>query len=147
MDLQKVTDNSLIVNIGFDLKIHEFLDFTFNSSSENNRTYRYIPSLAEEMGEPWVNPFDDLLKSFNFFDNGKSRYESFFKLKSLDFKAVHHLSDWDLTVEYSGSPNIYYPDSGIPEWKWNSELTVMMQWNPIPEIKSVVNIKDDNYSF
>ena len=141
MDLQKYTENALVFNLGFDLNVSKFLDFTFNTKSENNSIYRYIPSYAEEMGEVYINPVDDLIKSFNFFDKD-SRYESFFKLKSLDFKAVHHLSDWDLTLEYTGSPDLYTPDTGTPEWRWKSELSIFMQWNPIPEIKTDISIKD-----
>ena len=141
MDLQKFTENSLLFNFGFDLNVSKFLDLSFSTVSENNSTYRYFPKYAEEMGEEWVNPFDDLLKSFNFFDTN-SRYESFFKLKSIECKAIHHLHDWDLTLEYSGEPKLYTPDSGSREWRWDSKLTILMQWNPIPEIKSDISISD-----
>ncbi len=145
MDLQKFTENSLVFNFGFDMNVSEFLDLTFSTKSENNKTYRYIPSYAEELGEEWINPFSDLLKSFNFFDT-ESRYESFFKLKEIKFKAVHHLHDWDLTLEYTGEPKLYTPDTGNSQWKWDSKLTILMQWNPIPEIKSDISISDNDIS-
>ncbi len=66
MDLQKFTENALVFNLGFDVNVSEFLDITFNTKSENNKTYRYIPSYAEELGEEWVNPFEDLFKSLTF---------------------------------------------------------------------------------
>ncbi len=143
MDLQEFTNNALVIDLGFDLNIHKFLNITFNTKSENNSTYRYIPSLAEELGEEWVNPITDLLKSFNFF-NTDDRYESFFKLKKLEVKAVHHLGDWDLSLQYSGTPDLSQPASGIPEWKWKSETTIMIQWNPIKEIKSELKITSDD---
>ena len=143
MDLQKYTENALVFNFGFDMNVSKFLDLTFNTISENNNTYRYIPAYADRMGEKWINPMEDLFKSFNFFDTN-SRYESFFKLKSIDFKAIHHLSDWDLTVEYTGEPKLFTPDTGQSEWRWDSKLTILMQWNPIPEIKSDISITDSN---
>ena len=143
MDLQRFTENALVFNLGFDLNVSEFLDITFNTKSENNKTYRYIPSYADELGEEWVNPFEDLLKSFNFF-NIQDRYESFFKLKLIEFKAVHHLHDWDLTLDYTGEPSLYQPDTGVREWRWDSKLTILMQWNPIPEIKTDISISDNN---
>ncbi len=143
MDLQKFTENALVFNLGFDLNVSEFLDITFNTKSENNKTYRYIPSYAEEMGEEWVNPVDDLIKSFNFF-NTNDRYESFFKLKLIEFKAIHHLHDWDLTLDYTGEPKVFTEDSGNSKWKWDSKLTILMQWNPIPEIKTDISITDDD---
>jgi lipopolysaccharide assembly outer membrane protein LptD (OstA) len=146
MDLQEFTENSLVFNFGFDMKVHEFLDLSFNSKSENNSTYRYIPSYAKQLGEETVNPFSDLVKSFNFFDGGEQRYESFFKLKEVDVKAVHHLGDWDLTLQYSGAPNLYQPSSGVPEWRWDSKMTIMMQWNPIKEIKTEIKINNNELS-
>lgn len=143
MDLQEYTENALVFDLGFDLNVHKFLDLSFSSRSENNNTYRYFPSLAENMGEEWVNPVTDVIKSFNFFDGGTQRYESLFKLKKIDVKAVHHLGDWDLTLKYTGSPNLFQPSSGVPEWRWESETTIMMQWNPIKEIKTRINIADD----
>ncbi len=146
MDLQEFTENALVFDFGFDLRVHKFLDINFNTKSENNSTYRYIPHYARKMGEEWVNPVTDIIKSFNFFDGGKDRYESFFKLKELGIKAVHHLGDWDLTLEYTGEPNLYQPSSGVPEWRWESETSIMMQWNPIKEIKTEVNITDGEIS-
>ena len=145
MDLQEFTENALVFSMGFDLNVSKFLDITFNTESENNSTYRYIPAYAEEMGEVWVNPFHDLFKSFNFF-NTDDRYESFFKLRLVELTAVHHLHDWDLSLEYSGEPELYTPDSGISEWRWKSKVTILMQWNPIPEIKSEITVNDSDVS-
>ena len=143
MDLQEFTENALIFDLGFDFRIHQFLNINFNIKSENNSTYRYIPSLAKELGEEWVNPVTDLLKSFNFF-NIDDRYESFFKLKQLDFKIVHHLGDWDISVQYTGFPDFFQPATGLPEWKWKSEATLMIQWNPIKQLKTEVKMTSDD---
>ena len=138
MDLQEFTENAFVVDLGFDFRIHKFLNIHFNAKSENNATYRYIPSLARQLEEEWVNPVADLLKSFNFF-NTDDRYESFFKLKQLDFKIVHNLGDWDLSLQYTGKPDLFQSlGSGVPEWRWTSEATIMIQWNPIKQIKTEV---------
>ncbi len=147
MDLQEFTENSLVFDFGFEMNIHKFLDLSFNSKSENNSTYRYFPSYARQLGEETVNPFSDLMKSFNFFDGSNDRYESFFKLKEVEVKAVHHLGDWDLTLQYSGAPDLYQPSTGVPEWQWKSETTIMMQWNPIKEIKTEIKINNNDISF
>jgi len=142
MDLQEFTENALVVDLGFDFRIHRFLNIHFNSRSENNNTYRYIPSLARQLDEEWVNPFTDMLKSFNIF-NTDDRYESFFKLKQIDFKIVHQLGDWDLSLQYTGTPDLF--QGGVmPEWRWKSEATILLQWNPIRQIRTEVRRTSDD---
>lgn len=142
MDLQEYTNNALVVDFGFDFQIHRFLKIHFNTRSENNRTYRYIPFFARGLGEEWLNPVTDLLKSFNFF-NTQHRHESSFKLKQLDFKIVHHLGDWDLSLQYTGMPDFFEPPGASPRWVWSSEATVLLQWNPIRPIRTEIRRTSD----
>jgi hypothetical protein len=145
MDLQEFTNNALIFDLGFDINIHRFLKINFNSRSENNSTYRYIPSMARELGEEWVNPVTDLLRSFNFF-NTSDRYESSFKLNQLDFSIIHNLGDWDISLQYTGIPDFFQPAAGPPEWRWRSEATLLVQWNPIRQIKTEVRRTEDRFT-
>ncbi len=97
--------------------------------------YQYIPSLAEEVDRTWRNPLVDLLKSFNFLHT-KDRYESYFKLTSISLEAIHHLDDWDLTISYTGTPELLTRANGRQEFRWNGIFGIFLQWKPIPAIKS-----------
>jgi hypothetical protein len=76
----------------------------------------------------------DLLKSFNFF-NIQDRYESAFKLKSIVVDMVHHMHDWDLTLRYEGKPMLE-TQAGRPVYTWSDSFSIMLQWTPIPEMRS-----------
>ena len=145
MDLQKFTDNALTASFGFEANIYRLFNISFKTTSENNNTYRYSKSMSDKVGEEHINPFTDLWKSFSFWDKDK-RYESAFKLKSLETKLVHHLGDWDLSYTYKGYPELDSSGS-TPEWDWKSEFCILVQWNPIPELKTQVKKnKEDKYS-
>ena len=145
MDLQKFTDNALTASFGFHANIYRLFDISFKTTSENNNTYRYSKSKASTVGEEYINPFTDLWKSFSFWDKDK-RYESGFKLKSLETKLVHHLGDWDLSYTYKGYPELNSSGQN-PKWDWKSEFCILVQWNPIPELKTQVKkSKEDRYT-
>ena len=135
MNLIQFTETSLSFGYSLTLKIHEFLDFRFSTLSKNNMTYRYIPGYADDVDRPWRNPFTDLLRSFNFLSKD-DRYESFFKLSSITLEAIHHLEDWDLTVSYTGKPELLTLADGSRKFTWNSVLGIFIRWVPIPQIKS-----------
>jgi lipopolysaccharide assembly outer membrane protein LptD (OstA) len=142
VNLLRFTESSLVFTLGVDLYIHEFLTLSFSSQSSNDFIYQYIPGLPEKIGRPWRDPFTDLLKSFNFF-NIQDRYDSFFNLDSLSVSAVHHLEDWDLTIEYSGRPNLKTDNGGTPRYVWDSIISISLVWIPIPEIERSIRITDD----
>lgn len=141
MNLQRFTDNLFEFAPRVTLAVHEALDLTFSSLSVNTRTYRYLPGLPGQVGEAWVNPVVDLVRSFNFFDtrppSSNDRYLSAFKIRSISLKAVHHLHDWDLTVEYTGSPKLVT----VPkkQYEWSPTFAIRLQWVPVPEIKAAVS--------
>jgi lipopolysaccharide assembly outer membrane protein LptD (OstA) len=146
MNLIQYTETAL--SIGFDLNfsVHRFLDLKFSAQSKNTMTYQYFPSLAENTGRTWRNPLTDLLKSFNFF-NSEDRYDSHFKLSSLTFEAVHHLDDWDLTISYTGLPELLTRADGSRDFTWNSLLGIFLRWKPIPEIKSEFRYTKDGLDY
>lgn len=131
------TDNSFTFSSSMTLSIHRFLDLSFTSYSTNTKTYRYIPGLAEYVGEQWVNPLVDLAQSFNFFSEADRR-ASAFKIRSLSVSAVHSLHDWNLSLTYTGdwetrtenSKKVYY---------WAPTFTIKLQWIPVQEIKSTIS--------
>jgi hypothetical protein len=141
MNLRQYTDSFFQFNFRFDLSIFEFLDLSFISESENKSTYRYIPGMAEPIGVEQRNIFIDLLKSFNFF-NKRDREESNFNIQSLEISAIHHLCDWDLAFTYSGEPVVVEGTTGDKYYEWQSNFTILVRWNPLPEVKSSINYED-----
>jgi hypothetical protein len=140
MNVQRYTDNLFEFAPRLTLKVHEVLDLTFSSLSVNNKTYRYIPGLAEAVGETLdrelLNPISDLAWSFDFFDTDH-RKRSAFKIRSLSLKAVHHLHDWDLSLEYAGAPKLI--TSPIKQYEWSPTFSIQLQWVPVPQLKAAVS--------
>ncbi len=145
MDLQKFIDNAFTLSFGFEANIYKLFNVSFKTTSENNAMYRYSSDKSSQVGEQHMNIFEDLWDSFSFWDKDK-RYKTSFKMKNLETKLVHHLGDWDFSYTYSGYPEL--DSSGArPNWEWKSEFCVMVQWNPIPELKTQLKKnKDDEYS-
>jgi hypothetical protein len=143
MDLQRFTQSSLDVEFGFTAGIHEFLDLSISTTSSNGLVYRYVPSLAERVGVEPKNGFADLARSFNFF-NIEDRRESDFNLKRVDIEAVHYLGDWVLTFEYAGLPEQVEGDDGRDRFEWRREFAVFLEWKPIPELNTDVQVTDED---
>jgi hypothetical protein len=144
MNLQKYTDNLFDFSLNLNFSIYKYLDLTFSSVSNNSRTFLYFPELAAQLGSPWVNPLQDLLWGFDFFDTRpaalNNRNRSAFKINTLAVKIVQHLHDWDLTFQYQGSP-LLITTNGPPHYEWSPVLAIQVQWNAVPQIKS--NIHSD----
>lgn len=140
MNLQRYTDNLFEFAPRLTLKVHELLDLSFSSLSTNTKTYRYLPGFAEALGESWVNPLTDLVRSFNVFDTdpptSNDRYLSSFKIRSVSLKAVHHLHDWDLSVEYTGAPKLV--TEPVRQYVWSPSFAVQLQWLAVPELTAKV---------
>lgn len=144
-NLQRFTESSLNLEARLNLTVHEFLDLSFRSSSENNFIYQYVPALAAEVGRTPRNPLLDLAQSFNFFRR-EDRVRSFFNLQTLSLEATHRLGDWDLLVSYSGRPTLS-EDTSPPSYEWDTEFSVLVQWRPLPEMKSDVTYADDELQY
>ena len=134
MNLQKYTESNLDFTFGLTLRVYKFLDLSFTTVSSNDKMYRYFPGLPERVGEAWVNPLEDLARSFNF-GNTADRRRSAFKLKSFSLSAVHHLHDWDLSLTYEGKPELVMDPTGKLQYEWQSSFTIFLQWIPIPELE------------
>jgi hypothetical protein len=138
LDLQRYTYSKFTFTLRFTVSIADFLELSFSTNSENNVIYRYLQDLPmfdteiEAAGEK--NVIIDLLNSFDFSDEEK-RKSSGFKLKSFSMSAVHHLGDWDATLSVTMSP---YLDnkSSPPVYKFNNQISFLVQWKPISEIKT-----------
>jgi hypothetical protein len=137
MNIEQFTDNSLDFSLKLSLFLYKFLELSVTTTSYNNRTFQYFPSLAAELGQPLVNPITDLLKSFNFFDR-TAREESAFNLRSITVEAVHYLHDWNLTLSYTGKPILNEEALPNPRYEWGNIFSIILQWLPIPEVRSTI---------
>lgn len=142
MNLQKYTDTAFSFDIDLSFSLAEFLEVSFKSKSVNRATYRYLPGSSTEIALPELNIFTDLLKSFNFFNN-QDREDSNFNLESIGISVIHHLVDWDLTVEYSGEP-ILVTENSTPEYQWQSNFSIFVTWKPVPEINKSINYSEND---
>jgi len=132
-------DNNFIFSFTLKYFLYQFLEFSITTSSYNNRTYRYFPG----MYKTWINPLTDLLKSFNFF-NTQDRRDSAFKLKSIVVDMVHHMHDWDLTLSYQGKPELQTV-AGRTKYIWSDSFSILLQWTPIPELRSKLTRDEDGF--
>jgi lipopolysaccharide assembly outer membrane protein LptD (OstA) len=156
LDLQRYTYSKLSFGLNVTVGITKFLDFTMGMTSENQYMYRYLqdlPIFSEETRNK-INPiinnqgaetnfFLDLFDSFRF-DDDELRKKSGFKLKSLNFAAVHHLGDWDAKVGATVTP---YLDStsSPPQYKFRTTFSFLVQWVPMSEVKTEVFFENDKF--
>jgi hypothetical protein len=148
-DLQRYTYSKFTFALGFTLGVTNFLDLSLETLSENAVIFRYFQDL------PFVNlpvtipgeknMFVDLVNSFRF-DNEELRKASGFKLKSVKLTALHHLGDWNAKLGITITP--YLDDSGANRvYKLNPEISFLVQWVPVTEIKTEIFHDKDRFSF
>ncbi|MCX7656268.1 MAG: hypothetical protein N2Z76_07060 [Treponemataceae bacterium] len=149
LDLQRYTYSSFTFSLGTTLKIHEFLDVSFTSKSQNRVIYRYIQSWpiweqpVQVPGEQ--NMWVDLVNSFRF-DSDTLRKSSGFKLQALSVKAVHYMGDWTATVTTDLEP--YLNTSQLPyRYAFNTKVSFLVQWIPISEFKTQTYYDKDGFVF
>jgi hypothetical protein len=145
MDLQRYTFSRFNFTLGFTAGIASFLDLTLSATSDNTVIYRYfkgwsffnmpgdLPSGEQD------NFFTDLANSFRFDDEAKRR-SSGFKMKNFNLSATHHLGDWKATLGLTFSP---YLPTGSNRYKFSNEISFVIQWIPISEIKSDIQYTRD----
>jgi lipopolysaccharide assembly outer membrane protein LptD (OstA) len=148
-DLQRFTNSNFNFGLNCTLGLSKFIDITLGTTSGNAVIFRYfrnlpffnIPAGLPVMGE--TNIFKDLLNSFRF-DDESLRRSSGFKLKSFKLSLLHHLGDWNAKLDMTLSP--YLPTSGR-EYRFNTEISFVVQWLPISEIKSEIVRNKDKFEF
>ena len=138
-DLQRYTESLLTFSLGFTLGIDRMLSLSFSTNMENSSIYRYFrnwPMFRDaeiDVGEGRQNNlFLDLYDSFRF-GNREARERSGFKTRGFQISIVHNLGDWDATLNWSMRP--YRPNPRSPV-EMNNEVSFMLQWKPITEIKT-----------
>jgi len=150
-DIQRYTRSSFNLTLSFGMKITNFLDLNMSVLSENAVIYRYYRSLLPSNLPPEVrdaegeqyNMFLDLLNSFRVDDESRRR-ASGFKMKRFDLNITHFLGDWDAVLGISMSP---YLPSGARQYELNTDLSFVVRWIPISEIKTDMsyNKRDDRW--
>jgi hypothetical protein len=144
MNIQQFTDNSLEFSFTFDFWLHRFLKLSLTTSSYNNQTFKYFPGMVDKLNVPefeYVDPIRDLLDSLNFFDEAARRRSSF-NWRSVTVEAVHYLHDWNLRLSYQGRPVL--DEAAVPkQYVWRNNFAVVLQWLPIPEIRSNPKVEWD----
>ncbi|MDR2134115.1 MAG: LPS-assembly protein LptD, partial [Treponema sp.] len=146
-DLQRYTNSSFSLTLGFTLLINNFIDLSFSATSENAVIFRYFKDLPAfddlpvELPEGEQNNFFiDLANSFRFDDENRRR-SSGFKMKNFRLAATHHLGDWNAILGVTLSP--YRPTDSM-QYQVNSEISFVVQWVPITEIKSDISYNKKN---
>ncbi len=142
MNFLRFTESFLDVRLGFNVRVHQFLDLSFSSVSRNALVYQYVPSLADKVGVPQRSVLEDIGNSFAFA-NQPAREDSPFNIQSISIAAVHHLDDWDLTLRYSGNPEVVTDVDGLQQYRWIPFVEITLVWRPFPEIRSEVRYEDD----
>ena len=140
-DLQQYTSSNFQLSLGFTTKIAGFLELTLSATSENSVIFRYFKGVPgmEDLTSMYSdgeqnNLFVDLLDSFNFFDDEKRRRTGF-KMTRLNFSAVHLLGDWKAELRIDMFPHLNNT-LDIPKYEIKSDVSFLVQWAPISEIKS-----------
>ena len=143
INLNQPTDNVFSFKWTQEFHLYKFLDLQLSFSSTNRSMYLYFPWWRDELGITGkYNFFEDLLKSFNIF-NIQDRRDSQFNMDRFDLTLVHHLRNWDLTIEYSGWPAL---DSGADQYRWKSEFSLFVTWNPLPMFNQRTKFSKDAWS-
>ena len=145
-DLVRLTQSTMDFKPKLTLKISDFLDLSFSSSSSNEVVARYFQqwmNLPEPLpGE--TNFFKDALNSFSFFDKEK-REKSGFKLKSLTFSMTHYLHDWTATLDTTLEPKLKTTD-GKPRYEFSPTVKFVVMWKPITDIKTTVKSEESVFT-
>jgi hypothetical protein len=117
--------DTLRSTFGVSAQVHPYWLLYLSVTSRNDDIWKYYNS-----GDEKVNPFVDLLKSFNFF-NTNDRKESNFKMKSISLGFVHDLHDWEMKFDYTGSRELSYDGS---RYVWNNTYSISIG---LKEVKSL----------
>jgi hypothetical protein len=147
INLQQYTSSNFTFSLGFTLAISKFLSLSVAAESANARIYQYFhdwpgfnDAPIELPPDTQTNLFLDLFDSFRF-DNDDLRKKSGFKMKSVRISATHHLGDWNAILNWSMSP---YRPSGSRQYEISNEVSFLLQWIPISEIKSDITYNKRN---
>jgi len=147
-DLQEYTSSNFQFSTGVVMDVTKFMKLSISSTSQNAVIFRYfkdvkgmesLTSMYQE-GEQ-NNVFTDLIDSFNFF-NEEKRKRSGFKMQKFDLSLIHLLGDWTATFQINMYP--WTKDTKPPTINIVSDVSFLLEWKPITEIKSDISYDGKN---
>jgi lipopolysaccharide assembly outer membrane protein LptD (OstA) len=141
INLQQYSQMPLTINYTVAYKVMRFLDFQVTEGISNQTPYRYFPWLADSFGPGavrQVNVFQDLWDSISIWDQAALKRTSF-KMTNLTVGMIHYLDDWQVKLDYTGSPQLKTVGS-ILQYQWTGTLTLTVAWYPIPELKTQMQV-------
>ena len=116
-----------IFSVDFKLafEIAEFLSLNITVKSGNKSFYRYF----EDGVFNYNSMIEDLVKSFDFFGNG--RKSTGFNLSLYSIELIHYMRDWDLCLSAEGKLTARTDGKLV----WSPVYKFYVKWNAIPELK------------
>jgi hypothetical protein len=146
ISLQQYSNMPMTLTYSVNYKLARFLDFQISEGITNKTAYRYFPALVDSFGSgtiSTVNPLADLWDSVSVWDQ-TALHRTMFKMTNLSLSLVHYLDDWQVSLNYSGAPQL---NTAGTQWNWVGTLNLVVQWIPVPELKTQVQVdKDGNMS-
>ncbi|PCG19558.1 LPS-assembly protein LptD [Brachyspira sp. G79] len=128
--------NTAAFTFGIELQVLDQWRFRIATTSANEKAYRYIKSYAEKENETWVNPFWDIVNSFNFSDSQK-RTDSLFKLKSIEASIWHELDGWQILATFAVRPSTLPSDitsGSVKGIYWDKEFWIEFTLTDFPNV-------------
>jgi len=150
-DLQEHTSSNFEFTTGVTIGITKFMELKISATSQNAVIFRYFKGVQgmEELTSMYTdgeqnNIFTDLIDSFNFF-NEEKRKRSGFKMRTFNLALDHLLGDWTATFKIDMYPYQKPAKTGdIPSINIVSDISFLLQWHPIMEIKSDISYDGKN---
>ncbi|MDR2597409.1 MAG: hypothetical protein LBC76_08845 [Treponema sp.] len=148
-NLLQHTSSNFHFQTGISFGINGFMDVKLSATSENVVIWRYFknfPGMGKKTAMyiegPQNNLFVDLFDSFKFWNDTK-RKRSGFKMKKYDLNLIHYLGDWRADLGISMYPNLNTKFE-IPQYQIYSDVSFIVQWRPISEIKTHIEYNSEN---
>jgi len=135
INLQKYSDMPMTLNYTVSYKLHRFLELQVTEGIVNRTAYLYFPEMARTFGLTPVNPLVDFWNSVSLWDQ-RALHQTGFKMTNLSLALVHYLDDWQIKLDYTGSPQL---NTAGTQYDWKGTLTLLVQWYPVPELKTQMN--------
>lgn len=141
IDLLRATSSSFSFTPALVLKVHQFVDITFSSTSTNDVVARYFQDWID-LPAPLPGESDiakDLANSLSLYDQDIMR-SSGFKLKKLNLGVTHYLHDW--TAKFNTTIEPILKKDGPYHYEFSPTISFIVEWKPISDIKTTVKSKE-----
>jgi lipopolysaccharide assembly outer membrane protein LptD (OstA) len=149
-DLQEHTSSNFQFTTGVNMGISKIMELKISATSQNAVIFRYFKGVKgmEDLTAMYAdgeqnNLFIDLFDSFNFF-NEEKRKRSGFKMQRFNLELEHLLGDWTASFKLSMYPYQKSRAGENPTIEIVSDISFLLQWKPIMEIKSDINYDGKN---